>query len=351
MPKTLPPSFSKRLLAWWDNHGRKDLPWQQDPTPYRVWVSEIMLQQTQVATVIPYYRRFLARFPDVAGLADAPLDAVLHHWSGLGYYARARNMHTSAQRIRDRHHGVFPLDIAAVMQLPGIGRSTAGAVLALAAGQTHPILDGNVKRVLTRYHAIEGWPGNKRIENLLWDVSRQLTPTRRVAHYTQAIMDLGATLCTRGQPRCERCPVQAQCLAYRQNRMKELPTPKPHGALPVRSTHLLLVRNADAAILLVKRPPSGIWGGLWSPPECATGDDIMSWCHRRLGTGVREEARWPPLRHSFSHFHLDIHPVLLRLDEHPVSLMEGTEAVWYNLNAPQPLGLAAPVKSLLSMLA
>jgi A/G-specific adenine glycosylase len=343
-------SFSERLLTWWDTDGRKDLPWQRDPTPYRVWVSEIMLQQTQVTTVVSYYQRFMARFPDLASLAAAPVDTVLHHWSGLGYYARARNLHKAAQLICERYDGEFPLDIAAVMQLPGIGRSTAGAILALAARQMHPILDGNVKRVLTRYHAIEGWPGNKDIENALWQLAQRHTPARRTAHYTQAIMDLGATLCTRSQPRCGSCPVQNDCLAFSQNRQKEFPSPKPRGTLPVRSTQLLMVRNPAAAILLVKRPPSGIWGGLWSLPECPAEDDIVSWCRQQMGCVVREEARWPSLRHSFSHFHLDIHPVLLRLEDNTSSVMEDAGALWYNLGAPQTLGLAAPVKRLLNQL-
>ncbi len=342
--------FSERLLHWWDEYGRKDLPWQQRPTPYRVWVSEIMLQQTQVTTVIPYYRRFMARFPDVRRLAAAPEDAVLHHWSGLGYYARARNLHKAAQLIVAQHHGEFPSDIEAVMQLPGIGRSTAGAILALAADQVHPILDGNVKRVLARFHAVEGWPGTKEIENRLWRLAGQYTPGRRVAHYTQAIMDLGATLCIRSRPLCEHCPVQYNCLAFAQSRVKEFPTPKPRGSLPMRSTRLLLVRNTAEAVLLVKRPPAGIWGGLWSLPECAVGDDIVQWCRQRLGCSVREERRWPSLRHTFSHFHLNIHPVLLRLNDKATSVMDDAGSVWYNPAEPQDLGLAAPVKRLLNQL-
>ena len=346
-----PQPFSEHLLAWWDRHGRKDLPWQQSPTPYRVWVSEIMLQQTQVSTVIPYYQRFMARFPNLESLAAAPADAVLHHWSGLGYYARARNLHKAAQIACERHNRAFPMDIEAVMQLPGIGRSTAGAILALAAGQVHPILDGNVKRVLARFHAVEGWPGHKEIEQQLWQLARQYTPEQRVAHYTQAIMDLGATLCTRSQAQCERCPLRAQCLAYGQNRMQEFPAPKPRTALPIRGAQLLLIRNPAEAVLLVKRPPSGIWGGLWSLPECAADDDIAEWCRRSFGFSVREESRWPPLRHTFSHFHLNIHPVLLRLDNDAASVMDDAGAVWYNPASPQTLGLAAPVKRLLTQLA
>lgn len=344
------PRFSERLLQWWDQHGRKDLPWQQQATPYRVWVSEIMLQQTQVTTVIPYFQRFMARFPTVERLAAATADEVLHHWSGLGYYARARNLHKAARIICEKHDGAFPLDIEDVMALPGIGRSTAGAILALAAEQLHPILDGNVKRVLTRLHAIEGWPGSKDVENELWQLASHHTPHRRTAHYTQAIMDLGATLCTRARPLCDRCPAQSRCLAYGQGRVADFPTPKPRGALPIRRTQLLVVRDAAAAVLLTKRPPTGIWGGLWSLPECAVDADITEWCRHRLGLDVREEQRWPVVRHTFSHFHLDIHPVLLRIGARAAALMDDTESVWYNPQQPQQLGLAAPIQRLLNQL-
>ena len=348
--KTRVPRFSKRLLQWWDRHGRKDLPWQRQPTPYRVWVSEIMLQQTQVATVIPYFQRFMTRFPTIDSLAAAAADEVLHHWSGLGYYARARNLHKAAHIICERHAGVFPLDIEEAMALPGIGRSTAGAILALAAEQFHPILDGNVKRVLTRLHAVEGWPGNKDIENELWRLARHHTPKRRVAHYTQAIMDLGATLCTRARPSCDQCPAQSQCLSYQQRRVTEFPTPKPRGTLPIRSTQLLLVRDAAAAVLLTKRPPAGIWGGLWSLPECSVGTDIAEWCRHRLGLDIDEQRRWPVLRHTFSHFHLDIHPVLVRIAAPATAVMDDAESVWYNPQQPQQLGLAAPIQRLLNQL-
>ncbi|MEJ2564815.1 MAG: A/G-specific adenine glycosylase [Gammaproteobacteria bacterium] len=344
------PWFSDLLLSWWDQHGRKGLPWQRQATPYRVWVSEIMLQQTQVTTVIPYFQRFMGRFPTIPALATAAADEVLHHWSGLGYYARARNLHLAAQIIHARYNGHFPLDITAVMSLPGIGRSTAGAILALAAGQAHPILDGNVKRVLARLHAIAGWPGSKQVESRLWQLAEYHTPTRRIAHYTQAIMDLGATLCTRSRPSCERCPAQARCLAYARRRVADFPTPKPRGALPVRRTHLLLVRYGDTGILLTKRPPAGVWGGLWSLPECDLGDDIGEWCRRRLGMTVREEDRWPVLRHTFSHFHLDIHPVVVRVGAPGCAAMDGAESVWYNPQKPQRLGLAAPIQQLLNQL-
>lgn len=342
--------FSERLLRWWDQHGRKDLPWQRQATPYRVWVSEIMLQQTQVTTVIPYFLRFMERFPTIESLAAAAADEVLHHWSGLGYYARARNLHKAAQVICERYNGIFPSDIATVMELPGIGRTTAGAILTLATEQAHPILDGNVKRVLTRLYAIEGWPGNKDVEDRLWQLAKHHIPDRRVAHYTQAIMDIGSTLCTRARPLCDRCPVQSQCLAHSLRRIADIPTPKPRGTLPVRRMRLLLVRDADSAVLLTKRPPAGIWGGLWSLPECSVGDDVIEWCRCRLGFSVREQERWPVLRHTFSHFHLDIHPVVVNIESHAASIMEDTASVWYNPQKPQQLGLAAPIQRLLSKL-
>jgi len=343
--------FNQRVLRWWDRHGRKDLPWQRQPTPYGVWVSEIMLQQTQVATVIPYFQRFISRFPDVGCLAAAAVDEVLHHWSGLGYYARARNLHKAAQIICDRHAGVFPLNLDDLMALPGIGRSTAGAILALAADQCHPILDGNVKRVLTRLYAVEGWPGNKDIENELWRLARHHTPKRRVAHYTQAIMDMGATLCTRARPSCDRCPAQDQCLAYRQRRVTDFPTPKHRGTLPIRRTQLLLVHDTTATtVLLTKRPPAGIWGGLWSLPECGVDADVGQWCRRHLGLEVHEEHRWPVLRHTFSHFHLEIQPVVVSIDARVAAVMDGAESVWYNPRQPQQLGLAAPIQRLLNQL-
>lgn len=241
-------NFAARLLRWYDRHGRKDLPWQRARTPYTVWVSEVMLQQTQVATVIPYFERFMARFPDVRTLADAPLDAVLAHWSGLGYYSRARNLHRAAQQIRDRHGGVFPEDMDAIAALPGIGRSTAGAILAQALGQRHAILDGNVKRVLTRHRAIAGWPGQSAVERRLWEIAEAETPHARVADYTQAIMDLGAMVCTRARPRCGACPVADDCAARAAGTVSRYPAPKPRKTLPVRQTRMLLVTNGEGEV-------------------------------------------------------------------------------------------------------
>lgn len=340
-------TFSHSLLAWFDQHGRHDLPWQIDRTPYRVWVSEIMLQQTQVTTVIPYFTRFMERFPTVEQLANANLDEVLHLWTGLGYYARARNLHKAAVQIRDDHQGQFPDQFDAVLALPGIGRSTAGAILAQSLGQRHPILDGNVKRVLTRLHAIEGWPGKKDIENRLWDLAEAYTPDSRLADYTQAIMDLGATLCTRSKPACSTCPLNEECQAWQQNTVKLFPSPKSKKPLPIKQTRMLLVQDNRGQIFLQQRPPSGIWGGLWSFPECPLETDIASWSEQQLGlclTAIKQQA---VLRHTFSHFHLDIHPIHARLKDHTDRVMEDADSVWYNTRQPDALGLPGPVKQML----
>ena len=340
--------FPQRLLAWYEDHGRKDLPWQYDPTPYRVWVSEIMLQQTQVATVIDYYQRFIQRFPDLASLARAPIDDVLHLWSGLGYYARGRNLHRCARIIVAEHAGVFPDTLETVMQLPGIGRSTAAAILALANGQRHAILDGNVKRVLCRFAAIDGWPGKTDVQQRLWQLAEACTPTDRVAAYTQAIMDLGAGVCKRGRPDCKACPVSEHCQAHGLGVERDFPRSRPRKALPVRTTQMLLLQDSDGRILLQRRPPSGIWGGLWSLPECPDeGVPAARWVRLRfggtlVGTGT-------PLRHTFSHFHLDITPLLARVDNTP-PLMDDDRSLWYNPDKPKSLGLAAPIMKLLARL-
>lgn len=339
--------FASRVLQWFDRHGRKDLPWQQQPDPYRVWVSEIMLQQTQVATVIPYFERFMARFADLAALADAPLDEVLHHWSGLGYYARARNLHRAAQLIRDEHGGRFPQTMDGVMALPGVGRSTAGAILSLALGQHWPILDGNVKRVLARYFAIGGWPGQATVLKQLWSLSEQLTPARRTAAFNQAMMDLGATRCSRSRPACERCPLADGCAAHAQGDPLAYPGRKPRKALPVREVQMVILRDPAGRVLLQQRPPTGIWGGLWSFPELAMHESAAAWCAEAHGGKARASDRLPPRRHTFSHFHLDIHPRQILLTEPGCRILEGAGQVWYNPAQPDARGLAAPVSRLL----
>lgn len=361
-------SFTQNLLDWYDQHGRKALPWQQASLtethgPYRVWVSEIMLQQTQVATVIPYYLRFMQRFPEVTDLANAQVDEVLHLWTGLGYYARGRNLHKAAVQIRDQHQGVFPEIYEDVLALPGIGPSTAGAILAQARGQRHAILDGNVKRVLTRLHAIEGWPGKKPIENHLWQLADDYTPQQRVAQYTQAIMDLGATLCSRSAPNCPTCPVQDVCDAWSAGTPTAYPSSKPKKLKPVRTTQMLMLRDTDGSVLLEQRPPSGIWGGLWGFPEADDEQDLEAICQQRFGLEPVDQQIWPVTRHTFSHFHLDITPVHITVRQDSAGrgekgVMDQNRIVWYkpaSLNqshtpAGEQKGLAAPVVRLLHAL-
>jgi len=340
--------FAQQLLNWYDQYGRHDLPWQHPRNLYQVWVSEIMLQQTQVVTVIPYFERFMARFPDVATLAQATEDEVLHLWSGLGYYARGRNLHQAAHLIQNQYKGCIPEDTDTLISLPGIGRSTAAAILAQALGQRHAILDGNVKRVLSRFYAIEGWPGQKTVENRLWLLSEEITPDTRVADYTQAIMDLGATLCKRSQPDCPACPLNTQCLAHQQNDVARFPAPKPRKIIPIKQTRMLILRNRHNHILLLKRPPSGIWGGLWSLPECDDSTDITDFCQQQLGLDIGEIVPGSPLRHSFSHFHLDIQPISAPAKIRENAIMAADERVWYNNQLPDNRGLPAPVIQLLA---
>jgi A/G-specific adenine glycosylase len=342
--------FSARLLEWFARHGRKDLPWQLQRTPYRVWVSEIMLQQTQVATVIPYYQRFMERFPDVAALAAASQDQVLHYWSGLGYYARARHLHAAAQEVVEQHSGQFPEALDAVMALPGIGRSTAGAILALAAGKREPILDGNVKRVLARFHAVDGWPGRVAVQQRLWELAERYTPAQQVAGYTQAIMDLGATVCTRSRPACERCPLRADCSACQSGRQDEFPTSRPGKALPVKSTRMLMLVNDNYDVLLEQRPPAGIWGGLWSFPEPVNDVPLELWALETLGIKVRLLESWPVMRHTFSHFHLDITPVMAMESGTNSRIMDDAGRLWYQPGSSVELGFAAPVGKILDRL-
>jgi A/G-specific adenine glycosylase len=340
------PEFSDQLLAWWDASGRKDLPWQDNPTPYRVWISEVMLQQTQVATVENYFPRFMKAFPDVRALASAEQDAVLHLWSGLGYYARARNMHRAARSIVDLYGGELPRDLEALMTLPGIGRSTAGAILALSAGQRHPILDGNVKRVLARVYAVSEWTGSARVQKNLWSVAESLTPARRVSNYTQAIMDLGATVCRRSRPVCDVCPLAGNCRALELGATGRIPAPRPKKARPCRSTTMVLAVDGKR-VLLEKRPQSGIWGGLWSLPEIAD-TDPAEWCASTLGITPERVLERPGLRHGFTHFELEITPVEVRLTRPPDFAMDGDRWLWYNTARPARIGLAAPVTKLIA---
>ncbi len=343
--------FARRVLDWFDAHGRKQLPWQENPTPYRVWVSEIMLQQTQVATVIPYYGRFMAQFPDLRALADAELDAVLQCWAGLGYYARARHLHQAARIVRDQYRGEMPLELATLQRLPGIGRSTAGAILALAAGQRQPILDGNVKRLLARFAAVQGWPGQVPVQATLWELAERFTPAQRVADYTQAMMDLGALVCTPRRPDCPACPLAEPCAAHALGRELDFPAPKPRQALPTRTVRMLLLRSETGEVLLEHRPPVGIWGGLWSFPECPLDANIADWCEAQWGLRVEVEPAWRTVRHCFSHFRLEITPTPVRVLGQRDQVMAGQRFVWYNSRDPIRRGMAAPAQRLWAALA
>lgn len=338
-------TFAQRLLAWFDLHGRKDLPWQQDINPYRVWVSEIMLQQTQVNTVIPYYQRFMASFPTVHSLASASQDQVLHHWTGLGYYARARNLHKTAQIVVDSFAGKFPETVEQLETLPGIGHSTAGAICAIAHRKYATILDGNVKRVLARHQAIEGWPGKTIVNKQLWQLAERYTPNERTADYTQAVMDLGATLCTRTKPSCGDCPLSADCKASAQGDPTNYPGKKPKKVQPVRECLFLMIRNPDGEILLEQRPANGLWGSLWIFPQCENQTEISHICEQ-FGFQVKHWKLLPQQRHTFSHFHLDYHPVLIDIQQ-PRSIMDSHSIVWYNPTSPLEVGTAQPVQQLL----
>lgn len=338
-------SFSDTVLVWFDRHGRKDLPWQLDRTPYRVWISEIMLQQTQVATVIPYFERFMVRFSDVKALAQASLDEVIALWAGLGYYARARNLHRAARIIVDQHNALLPHTIEELSALPGIGRSTAGAILSLGSDIRASILDGNVKRVLCRYQGIEGWPGDAKIFAELWNLSEALTPSYRTADYNQAMMDLGATVCTKRKPFCSVCPINADCKAFLTQRTDVIPAPKPRQTMPVRKCYMLVLRNASGKIYLEKRPTSGVWGGLWSLPEFDSEVDVDAWCVKQHIDRSTLECL-PRRRHTFSHFHLDFVPLVGRTTSDYCGIGEPSLCRW--LTPDETVGLPAPVLKLVN---
>lgn len=347
MANTLPPKkFQHAVLTWFAKSGRKDLPWQHDITPYRVWVSEIMLQQTQVKTVIPYYQRFMQRYPDINSLANADTDEVMHHWTGLGYYARARNLHKSAKIIAQDHAGTFPTEFTDIIALPGIGRSTAGAICAIAYGKPYAILDGNVKRVLARFKAIDGWPGKTEVHDALWRVAEHYTPKDHPADYTQAMMDLGAMLCTRTKPQCPLCPLQKTCVANSNDKQTDYPGKKPKKILPIKSTVMLMIQDQHGQLLLEKRPPTGIWGGLWIFPQCTSQNNIQPWCTLK-NIAIKTQQVLAPFRHTFSHYHLDIQPILIHTKQQH-KIMDAAQYRWYNHK--QSIGLAAPVKKLLDMI-
>ena len=337
--------FAQATLKWFDQFGRKNLPWQKNITPYRVWLSEIMLQQTQVDTVIPYFKQFIKIYPNVKQLAEADLDNVLHLWTGLGYYARARNLHKCAQIVSTEHRGRFPSTVEELSALPGIGRSTAAAIASIAFEKPEAILDGNVKRVLARHHAVAGWPGNKQVENTLWEHAEQHMPNTRCRDYTQAMMDLGATLCTRSKPQCHSCPINSTCESYTQGNPLDYPGKKPKKETPVKTTCMLIIKH-DNDVFLEQRPTQGIWGGLWSFKEFDTAEEAEFHCGTQIAP-PEDVQIWGQITHVFSHYKLLITPVVISIKNKPKQIMENNGQVWYNLDQPKELGLAAPVKALL----
>ena len=349
-------SFAQALLAWYHQHGRHNLPWQQDITPYRVWVSEIMLQQTQVATVIDYFNRFMQRFPTVNQLAAAELDEVLHLWTGLGYYARARNLHKTAQTVVDTFGGEFPTTQQDLEALPGIGRSTAGAIRAISQGQVASILDGNVKRVLTRLHSVEGFPGQTQVSKKLWQIAEQHTPAIQTNHYTQAIMDLGATICTRKNPDCNACPVATLCSSNQHGTVDQFPHPKPKKEKPTRHARFFVLSQPSGATLLEQMPLNGLWGGLWTPPQRPADMDPSSFLQE---PGLNQEDSStthtaPQFRHIFTHYHLMIEPIYITLKEHTLQINDDQQQRWYHPNEQTggnaPIGLSVPAVKLLASL-
>ena len=356
--------FAQAVLTWYDKFGRKHLPWQQNKTLYGVWLSEVMLQQTQVATVIPYFERFVKTFPNLTALADAPLDEVLHLWTGLGYYARARNLHKAAQVMRDQYCGKFPTEFEQVLALPGVGRSTAGAILSSCLNAPYAILDGNVKRVLSRYFAVNGWPGEKKTEDRLWQLTGEVTPNTQVADFNQAMMDLGAMVCTRSKPKCGLCPLQSNCRANAEQNWQAYPGKKPKKALPERESYFLLLEK-DGKVALEQRENAGLWGGLYCFPQFADKQELLAYL---ASNGIQQYQEWAAFRHTFSHFHLDIYPIYARFDDQTnpedvdrsdwrkvaekqnqyQSALLSAVKYWYDPQNPDPIGLATPVKNLLT---
>lgn len=340
-------TFAIRLLTWFDRNGRHDLPWQHPRTPYRVWLSEVMLQQTQVATVIPYFLRFVEAFPTIAALADASTDEVMAHWAGLGYYARARNLHAAAKRCVELHGGELPCDFDALLALPGIGRSTAGAILAQAWDERFPILDGNVKRVLARFHGIEGFPGLPAIEKRLWALAQAHLPESRLADYTQAQMDFGATLCTRAKPACTACPLRDDCIARRDGLTDVLPTAKPGKPVPEREAVALWLENSAGELLLQRRPPSGIWASLWTLPQADTDAAMREWFAREMRGDYDAAEQLPVLVHAFTHYRLHLQPLRLRKVATHDAVRDNGDYRWVRPADLATLGLPAPIRKLL----
>jgi len=340
--------IAAKLTTWQKKHGRHDLPWQGTRDPYAIWLSEIMLQQTQVATVIPYYNRFLAHFPGVAELAAAPLDEVLRLWSGLGYYSRARNLHKAAQVVVNEHGGRFPHRFEDVTALPGVGRSTAAAICVFSFGARHAILDGNVKRVLARLRGVKGYAGEKKVADRLWQEAERLLPRRGIEAYTQGLMDLGSSVCTRGKPRCNDCPLHGDCVALKRGWVAGLPSPRPRKVLPHKRTTMLVLTRAGE-VLLEKRPPTGIWGGMWCLPEVARHPDLEAYCLKRFGARVLEVETMPTLAHGFTHFSLDIRPLHLRVSALVPQAAE-PGLTWLSLEDARGAAIPTPVRKILAQL-
>lgn len=340
-------NFSLLVLSWYQRDGRKSLPWQHNKTLYRVWVSEIMLQQTQVVTAVLYFQKFISRFPNVFLLAEATIDEVLHLWSGLGYYARARNIHKAAQIILDQYAGKFPRTFEEIIALPGIGRSTAGALLSLSLGKHYPILDGNVKRVLTRYHAIEGWPGKKHVENQLWAIIEKVTPIKDVGQFNQGMMDLGARVCTYHKPKCEVCPLNVGCKSYFNRYWEKYPGKKPKKIIIGKTTYFLLLQKGER-VWLEKRPEVGLWGGLFSFPQFSEKDALDLWV-KQYDMKTNQVKQLNSFRHSFSHYYLDLIPIWIKIRTLSIDF-HSSSGLWYDLKQPPNIGLSEPVNRLLKLL-
>ena len=337
-------TFSQRLLAWFDQHGRKDLPWQHPRSAYRVWVSEIMLQQTQVKTVIPYFLRFIERFPDIETLALASEDHVLSHWSGLGYYSRARHLHLAAQRIRNEYQGEFPNDLKTLLTLPGVGPSTAAAIASLAFNQQTAILDGNVRRVLSRYFRVEGTIQQASVKQQFWDLAQACMPSKRCADYTQAIMDLGATCCTPKKPHCVACPMQANCLSFQHQVVDDYPQKALKKTLPIQQQQFLLLHTADDLIYLEKRPPNGLWGGLWCLPSIDMETHPSTYLHSGSNVQTMAPQALMTIKHSFSHYHLHIVAWSLQCDSTTTECL----GKWFHANEIQNIGVSTPVSKIIN---
>jgi len=335
------------MITWQHQYGRHDLPWQSG-NAYQVWLSEIMLQQTQVATVIPYFQRFISSLPTIAILASVSEEQVLAHWSGLGYYARGRNLHKAAQIIESQHGGEFPHEFEQILALPGIGRSTAAAICTLAFHQRHAILDGNVKRLLARYCGVVGWTNDKKIEAQLWQLAESFLPKMDVAIYTQALMDMGATICTRSKPNCQICPVLSNCIAAKTNRVEELPTPRPRKVMPEKSTTFLLLKHGND-ILMEKRPGTGIWGALWCLPQLDDGQEQVAHYLQRNGMVVSDRIELEGFTHTFTHFRLHITPILLYLEHKPQQMYQSGSR-WLDVQDALQAAIPTPVRKVLRLI-